>query len=318
MLLCGHIIDVCVNITPGEGRERGLERCSQQVLYNKTDICGIIRWALLHASNVLVLCRHALNSSYCVEAGRRAGLTLRWGLWISQREAAACGDPLKMTAGRELTPGCRGQAHSEPVLARRSGLAGFFDLPRICHFILGFSFLAQLAEPGKDIFFFFFFLNQLCLPWMKARSGPKEIPFHFRIKIPFTEKRNWYTDEPTHHTSHLQVNLITRAPQTPLCVFELHSAHWMENMWFGLQKAWKPSRYYRSWLFQVKQNSTETFSKSEEGSHHCLHLSLNQLPKERRENTNKLLYWNRLQGTHTHPGNWQGFEHKTSLSKAII
>ena len=179
MLLCGHIIDVCVNITPGEGRERGLERCSQQVLYNKTDICGIISWALLHASNVLVLCRHAVNSSYCVEAGRRAGLTLRWGRWISQREAAARGDPLKMTAGRELTPGCRGQAHSEPVLARRSGLAGFFDLPRICHFILGFSFLAQLAEPGKDIFFFFFFFKSVVSSLDEGKIGAKRNSLSF-------------------------------------------------------------------------------------------------------------------------------------------
>ena len=96
------------------------------------------------------------------------------------------GTLVRWLVGREPTPGGRDGRHSEPALARRSGSAGSFDLPRICHFILGFSFLAQPAELGKDIFFFF--SNQLRLPWMKARLGPKEILFHFRIKIPFTEK----------------------------------------------------------------------------------------------------------------------------------
>lgn len=47
----------------------------------------------LQATNMLLFCRHALNSSYCVEAGRHAGLTLRWGRWISQREATCLQGP---------------------------------------------------------------------------------------------------------------------------------------------------------------------------------------------------------------------------------
>lgn len=201
MLLWGHIINVCVNITPGKERERGLKRCSQQALYNKTGICGIIRWALITrqqragtlqtCSQLSLLCG---SSQACGSHSEMRAMNLPEGSRLP------AGTLVRWLVGREPTPSCRDGRHSEPAPARRSGSAGFFDLPRICRFILGFSFLAQPAEPGKDIFFFFFPISCVFLGWRQDWGQKK---FSFTLEWRFHSQKNETDTQTSPHTTML-------------------------------------------------------------------------------------------------------------------